>query len=122
MIPSPTPTPETTFFWEAATENRFLVPRCRNCGERHWYPRAICPFCMSADIVAEPSTPRGTVYSVTEMAGKEPMRAAYIILENGPTVLAPIVGQAKVAIGDPVRLVFIQTEAGPPVPAFEGIV
>ena len=44
-IPAPPANPETQAFWDAARQSKFLVKRCTACGEAHWYPRAICPFC-----------------------------------------------------------------------------
>ena len=50
-IPAPTVSVETQAFWNAAREGRFIVPACTACGRAHWYPRAICPFCSSGEIV-----------------------------------------------------------------------
>ena len=58
-IPSPAVTLETQAFWEAAKEGRFLIKRCRGCGEAFWYPRAICPLCHSSDTVWEESAGTG---------------------------------------------------------------
>ncbi|MEY3708123.1 MAG: hypothetical protein RL585_2680 [Pseudomonadota bacterium] len=33
-------------FWEAAKAGRFLIKRCKDCAKAHWFPRALCPFCM----------------------------------------------------------------------------
>ncbi len=36
-------------YWEAAANGKFLLSDCRGCGRVYYYPRPICPFCMSAD-------------------------------------------------------------------------
>ena len=34
-------------YFEAAAQGRLLVKKCADCGEVHYYPRGICPFCLS---------------------------------------------------------------------------
>ena len=36
----------TEHFWTQAKEGLLCTRRCTSCGEVHWYPRALCPFCM----------------------------------------------------------------------------
>ena len=45
--PPPSPTPRRKRFWEAAAQGKLLLKKCRACGEAHYYPRALCPFCGS---------------------------------------------------------------------------
>ena len=54
-IAGPAVTPETQPFWDAAAAGRLLIKQCEACGERHHYPRPICPFCGSEDTVLESS-------------------------------------------------------------------
>ena len=35
--PAPQGNPETMPFWEAAKEGRFLIKRCKACGEAHYF-------------------------------------------------------------------------------------
>ena len=42
--------PLTKPFWDAAKEDRLVLPRCTSCNRVHWYPRFICPFCHSTEI------------------------------------------------------------------------
>ena len=42
--------PLTRPFWEAAKEDRLVLPRCTDCNRVHWYPRWICPHCHSTNI------------------------------------------------------------------------
>ena len=57
--PAPQGNPETAPFWEAAKQGKFLIKRCTACGEPHYFPRAICPFCFSDATVWEESSGEG---------------------------------------------------------------
>ena len=54
--PTPVTNPETAQFWEAAKAGKFLIKRCTACGEPHYFPRSICPFCFSDKTVWEESS------------------------------------------------------------------
>ncbi len=119
-ITPPTVTPETAEFWKAAGEGRFLLRRCTACHETHWYPRAICPFCLG-DTAWEETAGTGTIYSWTVMRrAPEPYAMAFVTLDAGPTMLADLVDVDLdgLAIGHTVRLVWSPTDGGPPVPSF----
>ena len=45
--PIPKPTPETRPFWEAAKQRRLVIQACDDCGLRYFYPRPLCPGCLS---------------------------------------------------------------------------
>ena len=30
-------------FWDAARDQRLVIPKCRSCGKYHFYPRESCP-------------------------------------------------------------------------------
>jgi uncharacterized OB-fold protein len=120
-ITSPVVTVETKAFWDAAREGRFLIPFCTACGKAHWYPRAICPFCDSDTIEWRNGSGKGTIYTFSVMRrAKEPYVIAQVTLAEGPTMLTNIVDcdPDKVAIGQPVAVVFQETENGPPAPMF----
>jgi uncharacterized OB-fold protein len=120
-IPAPTPDPESAEFWAAATQGRFTLRRCRACDRAHWYPRAICPFCMSEKTEWIAASGRGTIYSYSVMRRAPiPYAIAYVTLEEGPTMVTNIVDCDfdRLAIGQDVSLVFVPTEGGPPVPMF----
>ena len=112
----PDPTPEDAPFWEAAAEDRLVLPRCRGCATFIWYPRSFCPQCHSPQGVEwVPASGRGTVYSFTvshrgmgPYSEHAPYVVAYVELEEGPRVLTNIVGADldTLGIGDPVTVVF----------------
>ena len=121
-IPAPKPTPETEPFWAAAKEGRFLIKRCEACGEAHWYPRTICPFCMSDRTKWEESPGEGAIYtfSIMRRAPTGPFAIGYVTLDEGPSMLTNFVGftAEELAIGKRVKVRFQETEDGPPVPVF----
>jgi uncharacterized OB-fold protein len=121
-IPAPVVNVETQPFWDAAKEGRFLIKRCTACDKPHWYPRAVCPFCMSADTVWEESPGEGVIYtySVMHRSPTGPYAIGYVTLNEGPAVLTNFVGVAPdgLSIGMKVKVRFQDTEGGPPVPVF----
>jgi len=120
-IPAPAPTPETEAFWSAAKEGKFMLRRCTACGKAHWYPRAICPHCMSDKTEWVEASGRGKIYTFSVMRrAPEPYAIGYVTLEEGPSMLTNFVDCDfdKLKIGQSVKLKFMPTEGGPPVPMF----
>jgi len=118
---APEPNPETQAFWDAAKEGKLLIKHCRACGELHYYPRAICPFCFSDQTEWRESKGRGTIYSYSVMRrAPVPYAIAYVTLEEGPTMMTNLVDCDfdRLRIGQSVKLVFKPTQGGPPVPMF----
>jgi len=121
-ITSPVVTVETKAFWDAAREGRFLIPICAACGKAHWYPRAICPFCVGDTVEWREASGQGTIYTFSVMRRvKEPYVIAHVTLAEGPTMLTNIVDcdPDKLSIGQPVTVAFRETENGPPAPMFK---
>ena len=121
-IPAPAVTIESKPFWDAAAEGKFLIKRCTACGEAHWYPRALCPFCFSEKTVWEESPGEGVIYaySVMHRSPSGPYAIGYVTLKEGPAVLTNFVDVAPdgLSIGQKVKVKFQPTENGPPVPVF----
>lgn len=121
-IPAPAVTIESKPFWDAATEGKFMIKRCNACGEAHWYPRALCPFCFSDETVWEESPGEGVIYSYSVMhrSPSGPYAIGYVTLAEGPAVLTNFVDVAPdgLSIGQKVKVKFQPTENGPPVPVF----
>jgi uncharacterized protein len=123
-ITSPVVSAESQAFWTAAREGRFIVPVCAACGKAHWYPRAICPFCGSADMQWRDASGRGTIYAYSVMRRvKEPYVIAHVTLAEGPTMLTNIVDCDfdKLYVGQSVTIVFKRSENGQAVPMFKPI-
>ncbi len=120
-IPAPITSPEGAEFWKAAEAGKFMIKRCTACGKSHWYPRAICPFCMSDKTEWVEASGRGKIYSYSVMRrAPAPFALAYVTLSEGPTMMTNIVqcDFDKLSIGQDVRVVLHPTEGGPPVPCF----
>jgi uncharacterized OB-fold protein len=122
-IPSPAVSIETKPFWDAAAEGRFLIKRCTACDKPFWYPRNLCPFCMSAETEWVESPGEGVIYtySVMHRSPTGPYAIGYVTLDEGPAVMTNFVDVAPdgLAIGMRVRVRFQPTEGGgPPAPVF----
>jgi uncharacterized OB-fold protein len=121
-VPAPAVNPETVRFWQAAQEGTFLVKRCGSCGDAHFYPRSLCPFCFSENTSWEPISGEGVVYSFSVIRqSASPYVLAYVTLREGPTVLSNIVTDQPndLQIGDKVGLTFRPSKEGQSVPMFE---
>ena len=120
-IDAPQSVPETKAFGEATAAGRLLIKRCAACGESHYYPRTICPFCGSDRTEWRDASGRGTVYTYSVMRrAPVPYAIAYVTLEEGVSMMTNIVDcdLDAIRIGQKVRVVFKPTEGGPPVPMF----
>jgi uncharacterized OB-fold protein len=120
-IPSPPVNAENAAFFVATSEGRLLVGRCTACGELHYYPRAVCPFCASERTEWIPAQGRGRIYSYSVMRRvAAPYAIAYVTLDEGVTMLTNLVDCDfdRLRIGDPVRVVFKAAEGGELIPMF----
>lgn len=107
--------PEVAPFWEAASEKKFVVPECEECGQAHWYPRGICPHCFSQKLNWKPSQGVGTIYSFTvARMSNPPYVVAYVALEEGPIMMANIVDDNpdSIRIGQRVEIVMNLADEG----------
>ena len=120
-MPAPLPNPENQPYWDAAKEGKLLVKRCKDCGEFHFYPRAICPFCFSDQTEWVESKGTGSIYSYSVMRrAPMPYAMAYVTLAEGPRMVTNIVDCDfdSLKCEQPVKLVFKPTDGGPPLPMF----
>ena len=113
--------PEARPFWEATGRGELALQRCSQCDTVIWYPRGLCPNCLSSDIAWFTASGRGVVYSFTisrkgDGAFREasPFVLAYVELDEGPRILTNVVDVdlETIRIGMPVRAVFQETGAG----------
>jgi len=120
-IPAPAATLETQAYWEATAKGKLLVRHCTACGEKHHYPRSICPFCFSDKTEWTEASGKGTLYSFSVMRrAAEPYVMAYVTLAEGPTMMTNIVDCDfdALKVGQAVKVVFVPSEGGAPVPMF----
>jgi uncharacterized OB-fold protein len=115
-VPEPLITPDTAPFWEAAAQKRLVLQWCSGCQEFIWYPRTLCPGCMSTELEWVEASGRGTTYSFSvvrvpgtaEYAPVVPYILAYVKLEEGPVLLTNLVNCSpeEAEVGQAVRVVF----------------
>jgi uncharacterized protein len=120
-IPAPEPSPETQAFWDGAAQGKLLIKKCRGCGEVHYYPRALCPFCGSDATEWQAAAGTGTLYSYSVMRRAEvPYAIAYVTLDEGVTMMTNLVDCDfdRLKIGQRMKVVFTPTDGGAPVPTF----
>ena len=115
--PVPMPTPESRPFWDAARRHELQLPYCRACGQYHYYPRAVCPHCLSNDLEWRRLSGRGRVHTFTLVhrgAKGFPLPTPYVMaiveLEEGPRMMTNILGVAadprQIPFGMPVEATF----------------
>lgn len=116
-LPTPNPPvdPAIAEYWSAAADGRLVLPKCKDCGFVHWYPRPFCPDCSSRNIEWIDSNGDGEIYSFTitrrgqgAYRDAAPFVLAYVELDEGPRVLSNIVDAdlESIAIGDRVTATF----------------
>ena len=120
FVGTPDTNPETKPFFDAAAQGKLVLPRCVDTKKFIWYPRGISPFTFGAVEWVEVSG-KGKIYTYSTMErANPPYCIAYVELAEGPKMMTNIVGcdLATVKIGMDVKLTFIDTENGPPMPFF----
>lgn len=120
--------PEHKDYWDAATEGKLLIKQCDSCGEYHYYPRMLCPFCMSDKTIWKEANGTGSIYTYSVMRKGSPYAIAFVTLDEGPKMMTNIVDcdLDAVHIGQKVKVVFKQSgnqeNPGPFIPCFSPIV
>ena len=122
--PLPAPALDAEPFWEGTAAGKLLLKRCTDCGETHYYPRAICPHCFSSNTEWYEASGKGSIYSFSVMRrAPVPYVIAYVRLEEGVTMMTNIIEADldALSIGQKVELKFSPTEeaGGAPVPTFK---
>ena len=108
-------------YFEAAAEGRLLLKHCGDCSKPHYYPRPICPFCMSDNTEWLEASGDGEIYAWSVQRRADPPYAiAYVTLAEGPTIMTSIVDcdLDALAIGQKVALRF-EVREGRQVPVFQ---
>ena len=112
---------ETEAYWEGTAQGKLLLKRCCSCGETHFYPRAICPHCLSSDTEWFEASGKGKIYSYSIMRrAKIPYVMAYVTLDEGITMMTNIVESdfGDVAVDKAVEVTFRKTESDHSLPVF----
>ena len=113
--PLPQPTPETKPFWDSCKRHAMELPRCKDCGRFHYYPRALCPHCWSPNLEWVPASGKGTVYSYVinhrpapGFQDEAPYVIAVVALDEGVRMMTNLVGvdpdPANITVNMPVQV------------------
>ena len=125
------PASETTQpFWDATKEQRFLIQHCGACDAPIFYPREVCPQCLSSDSLEwRESSGKGTIYaaSVQEkpanpmMADRVPYVVAIVELDDGIRLMSNVINcePYDATVGKPVQLTWEPMSDGRHLPQFE---
>ena len=120
-IPAPPTNVEAQDFWDACNEGRLMLPRCGDTGRFFWYPRKISPFTLSGNVEMVEAAGTGEIYTYSVMRRSDPPYAiGYVRLDEGVTVMTNFVDCDfdGLAVGQKVRVVFVEAEGGGKVPCF----
>lgn len=120
---------ESKGFWEACQRHELYIQRCRACDSARYYPRALCPQCLSDDTEWVLSSGKGTVYTYTVTRQNQapgfrdalPYVLAYVELDEGVRMLTNIVecDPDAVRIGMAVEVVFDDVTPEASLPKFK---
>lgn len=120
VFASPVRDPDTAPFFDALREAKLLIKTCNACNHPFFYPRALCPFCLSESSWLECSG-KGTLYSYTQVSRRGGNYVlAMVTLSEGPTLMTNILTDAPeaLAIGQRVRVAFVDTTGDEKLPVF----
>ena len=121
LYPDPVVNLESEPYWHAAKEGRLLLKRCASCGLTHYYPRALCPGCLSDQTQWFESKGHGAVYSFSVMRrAPVPYAIAYVRLDEGVTMMTQLVDCDfnTLAVDQRVQVQFRSTQGGYALPVF----
>lgn len=128
MKPVPVLRGEERTYFEAAARHRLVYQRCDDCARAIFYPRTVCPTCLSERLSVVDSGGKGVVHSFTtnhraghpSFRGDVPYTLVLVDLEEDVRVLADLVGCAPedVSVGMPVQAVFDDVADDLTVPRF----
>ncbi|MDO8703749.1 MAG: Zn-ribbon domain-containing OB-fold protein [Sulfuricaulis sp.] len=114
--PLPIVDQESRPYWDALKQHRLLIKSCRGCGQRHFYPRELCPHCHSDELDWIEAAGEGVIYSYTvarrpagpAFKADAPYVVAIITLAEGPRMMSNIITDQvdAVRIGQRVKLLF----------------
>ena len=114
--PLPKPDRDSAVYWDAARRHELVLQRCNSCHRFRFYPRSVCPHCLSDEFEWQTASGRGHIYSFTVIhrspspafRDRVPYVLALVELEEGVRMMTNIVGcdPEAVAIGEAVEVTF----------------
>ncbi|GMA57150.1 hypothetical protein GCM10025858_16530 [Alicyclobacillus sacchari] len=128
MQPKPIPIQDTDSspFWKGCRQGVLRIQLCEGCGRHVFYPRSVCPHCMSESLVWINAKGVGTVYTYTVVhrgfgpfQDEVPFTMALVDLDEGVRMMTRIVDAGDgIHIGDRVEVVFCERDDGVVLPYF----
>lgn len=116
--PLPKPDRDSEAYWEAARRHELVLQQCLECNRFRFYPRLVCPNCLSDKFEWKRASGRGVIYSFTVVhrpptpafRDRVPYVLALIDLEEGVRMMSNVIECAPnaVRIGMPVEVTFDQ--------------
>lgn len=126
--PVPRITHDSQEFWRFATQGKLLLRVCRKCENVFYYPRLLCPRCLSEDLDSRAAAGSGTVhafsivYRAPDVSFRDsvPYVVAIIELAEGPRMLSNVThcDVDTVRVGMPVELWFDSVSSEISLPKF----
>ncbi|WP_194841246.1 Zn-ribbon domain-containing OB-fold protein [Salinibacillus xinjiangensis] len=126
--PTPIADGDSGPFWEGCQEEKLVIQKCKECDNHIFYPRYVCPNCMSDDLQWVEACGKGKVYSYTiarraahpSFKADVPYVVALIELKEGVRIMSNIINcdVEEVDCDMDVRVVFKDQE-GMLIPKFE---
>ena len=104
-------------YWQALNEEKFIFQKCSDCQSSIFYPRVVCPKCMSENLTWHEASGEGEIYSFTVVyrttnpvfKNDVPYVVGLIDLAEGIRVMGNIVGTEdpeNLAMNQPVKVEF----------------
>jgi uncharacterized protein len=126
--PLPTPDPVTKPFWDSLKAHAIQLQRCGACERFIYYPRPLCPGCLSDRLEWTAVSGRGVVHAFTiphrhpNRAFQPPYVVALVELEEGARMMTNLVEvdptPEAVAVGMSVEIVYDDVTAEVTLPKF----
>ena len=100
--PLPEPSAVSAPFWEGLNAGELRLQRCVTCSRYVFYPRSVCPHCLSDQLEWQTTSARGRLYSYTivrramnpAFAADVPYVFAIVELKEGPRVTTNLINCA----------------------------
>ena len=97
--PLPMMTKLSKVFYDGCRNNKLLYQQCKDCSEVIFFPKELCPNCMSHNLAWIESTGKGRIYTFTvtyaagppEFASDVPYAVAIIEMDEGFRLMSNIV-------------------------------
>jgi len=127
LRPTPAIDADSAPYWAATLAGELRLPQCDSCARFVFYPRSVCPYCMSMNLTWRSVSGLATVntYAIVHKAppgftGEVPYAVALVDLDENVRMMTRIVDcpTEDVAVGMRVRVVFRELSDEAALPCF----